>query len=203
MSRRGATEFAILGLLTVEPMSGYDLRKHFQESLIYFWNESYGQIYPTLKGLARQGLVASIKAEQTGKRDRQVYSLTSKGRERLREWLGLPPQPQPIRNEFLLKIFLGREARDGALGDHVRRLQAEHEKLLAMYLIIGDSVRREHAKSPNLKYWMLCLSHGIRMRRAEIEWCKEALRVVEGSSPNPEPQEGNVRARVRRPVARS
>jgi DNA-binding PadR family transcriptional regulator len=180
--RRSSTEFAILGLLTVEPMSGYDLRKHFQESLIYFWNESYGQIYPTLKQLAKEGLVAPAKAKQASKRDRQVYSLTSKGRARLQEWLAQPPQLQPIRNEFLLKLFLGSSAPRGALGQHIRRFRTEQEELLAMFLIIRDSVRVEHAKSPNLTFWMLGLSHGIRIRRAEIEWCNDALRVLEPAS---------------------
>ena len=182
LSRNSTTGFAILGLLTVEPMSGYDIRKHFGESLAYFWNESYGQIYPALKQLAKEGLVAPVSAGQAGKRDRQVYSLTSKGRDRLREWLAKPPRNQPIRNEFLLKLFLGRSTPRGALCEHIRRFRTEQEELLAMFLIIRDSVRIEHAKSPNLKYWMLGLKHGIRIRRAEIKWCNEALRVLDSAS---------------------
>jgi PadR family transcriptional regulator, regulatory protein AphA len=203
MSRPGASEFAILGLLTVQPMSGYDLRQVFQESLIYFWNESYGQIYPTLKSLAREGLTVPVQAEQAGKRERQVYALTSKGREHLRAWLARPPQSQPIRNEFLLKLFLGKQAPPGALGEHVRSLQREHEGLLAMYLIIRDSVRKEHARSPSLPYWMLCLSHGIRMRRAEIEWCQEALRVIAGAAAGQARKARRARPRARSPVVRS
>lgn len=182
VSRKSSTRFAILGLLTVEPMSGYDLRKHFQESLIYFWNESYGQIYPALKRLAKEGFVTPVKSAQAGKRDRRVYSLTSKGKELLHEWLAKTPQSQPVRNEFLLKLFLGRAAPQDALRQHVLRFRKEQEELLAMFLIIRDSVRVEHAKSPNLKYWMLGLSHGIRTRRAEIEWCNEALGALDEAS---------------------
>jgi PadR family transcriptional regulator AphA len=32
-------------------MSGYDIRKTVQESIRFFWSESYGQIYPALKRL--------------------------------------------------------------------------------------------------------------------------------------------------------
>jgi len=166
----------------MEQMSGYDVRKHFGESLSYFWNESYGQIYPTLKQLAKEGLVAAVSAGQAGKRDRQVYSLTSKGRDHLREWLAKPPQNQPIRNEFLLKLFLGRSPPRGALCEHIGRFRTEQEELLAMFLIIQDSVRIEHAKSPNLKYWMLGLKHGVGIRRAEIKWCNEPLRVLDSAS---------------------
>lgn len=176
MSRQESSRFAILGLLTIEPMSGYDLRQHFQESLIYFWSESYGRIYPTLKQLAKEGLVVPAKDAQSGKRERQVYTITSKGRDRLQVWLMQPPQPQPARSEFLLKLFLGRSVPSGALVEHIRRFRTQQEELLAMFLVIRDSVRVEHVKSPNLKYWMLGLAHGISMRRAEIDWCNEALR---------------------------
>lgn len=179
MSSRRSTDFAILGLLTVEPMSGYDLRKHFSESLIYFWNESYGQIYPALKRLAKAALIAPVAAGQSGKRERQVYGLTPQGRAHLQEWLAQSPREQPTRNEFLLKLFLGQSAPPGALVEHIRRFRTQQEELLAMFLIIRDAVRAEHARSPNLRYWMLGLSHGIGIRRAEIDWCNEALRVLE------------------------
>jgi PadR family transcriptional regulator, regulatory protein AphA len=100
----------------------------------------------------------------------------------LREWLAFPPQQQPIRNELQLKLFLGRSAPPGALLEHIQRFRTEQEELLAMFHIIRDSVRVEHAESPNLKYWMLGLSHGMRIRQAEIDWCNEAIRVLESRS---------------------
>lgn len=162
-------------------MSGYDIRKHFSESLVYLWNESYGQIYPALKRLADAGLIALVAAGQSGKRERQVYALKPKGRERLRQWLALPPQKQPVRNELQLKLFLGHSARPESLFEHISRFRGEQEELLAMYFIIRDCVRVEHAKSPHLKYWLLGLSHGIRKCRAEIDWCNEALSVLRPS----------------------
>jgi len=175
-------------------MSGYDLRKHFQESLIYFWSESYGRIYPILKQLAKEGLVEPVKAAQSGKRERQVYALTGKGRSTLRDWLARPPQQQPARNEFLLKLFLGSSAPPEALLRHIEEFRAEQEKLLAMFMIIRDSVREEHVGSPNLQYWMLGLDHGIRMRRAEIDWCNQALRVLKR---NTRPRRNNASHRLR------
>jgi DNA-binding PadR family transcriptional regulator len=49
----------LLGLLTIEPMSGYDLGQNIRTSVGYMWNESYGQIYPNLKKLAVEGLVTA------------------------------------------------------------------------------------------------------------------------------------------------
>jgi len=36
----------LLGVLAIEPMSGYDLGLTIRQSVGHFWNESYGQIYP-------------------------------------------------------------------------------------------------------------------------------------------------------------
>jgi len=182
MSGRSTTQFAVLGLLTIEPMSGYDLRKHFHESLSYFWSESNGQIYPTLKTLAVNRLITLASTKQTGKRPRQKYALTRAGRKQLQQWLAMPAQPQPPRNEFLLKLFLGRSAPEGAIMQHLLRLRTQQEELLAMFFIIRDSIRKEHARSADLKYWMLMLDHGIRLRRAEIDWCN-AARGVLGDKP--------------------
>src|ERR1035441_9620557 len=53
---RNRTAYVLLGLLSIEPnQSGYDLRKAIESSVGYFWGESYGQIYPTLKRLAAGG----------------------------------------------------------------------------------------------------------------------------------------------------
>jgi len=197
---KGTTQYAVLGLLTVEPMSGYDLRKHFQESLIYFWNESYGQIYPALKQLARKGFVAPVSGDKPGERDRQLYCLTPKGRDSLRQWLVQPPKRQAIRNEFLMKLFLGRSAPQHALSEHIRRFQTGQQDLLATFLSIRDEVHVEQAKSPNLKYWMLAIDYGIYMRRAEIAWCREALRVLASNSRKGDAQLQTPKPRNRRSV---
>jgi PadR family transcriptional regulator AphA len=59
-----------------------------RQSVGHFWNESYGQIYPNLKKLASEGLVSRKTERQKGKPDRHVYSITDKGRERLKEMAG-------------------------------------------------------------------------------------------------------------------
>jgi DNA-binding PadR family transcriptional regulator len=57
--RSSSSKEVLLGLLTVEPMSGYDLGQVIRDSVGHFWNESYGQIYPNLKKLASEGFVSS------------------------------------------------------------------------------------------------------------------------------------------------
>src|SRR3954465_8441682 len=100
------TPYAILGLLAIEPMSGYDIRRNLDDSLSDFWNESYGQIYPALRKLEAARLIATVKQGATDARRRKLYTATAAGRARLRIWLSEPPRPQPPRNELLLKLFL-------------------------------------------------------------------------------------------------
>ena len=51
------SKYAILGMLSIEPMSGYDIKKEIEENISNFWTESYGQIYPVLKSLVAEKLV--------------------------------------------------------------------------------------------------------------------------------------------------
>ena len=75
--RSSSSTEVLLGLLTIEPMSGYDLGQTIRASVGHFWNESYGQIYPNLKKLAAGGFVSSKTERRKGKPDRQVYSITA------------------------------------------------------------------------------------------------------------------------------
>src|SRR5207248_1647711 len=86
-SRSIKSRYALLGMLSIRPMSGYDIKKLIEASISNFWSESYGQIYPTLKQLVAEKLVTRTVKKQTGKPDRHVYALTPAGRRRLREWL--------------------------------------------------------------------------------------------------------------------
>ena len=53
--RASTSRFAILGVLSLGAMSGYDVKKLIERSIAHFWNESYGQIYPSLNRLAAEG----------------------------------------------------------------------------------------------------------------------------------------------------
>src|ERR1039457_3376514 len=118
--KRNQTAYVILGLLSIEPdQSGYDIHKTVEGSVGHFWGESYGQIYPALKRLAAEGLIVGNTSPKGAKKRRQEYSITEAGRACLREWLALPFQNDPPRNEFLLKLFFGAEAAPAVAIAHV------------------------------------------------------------------------------------
>src|SRR3954468_7081379 len=86
ISSRGMSSITpvILGLLAHQPFSGYDMKQAVDRSTRFFWAGSYGQIYPELRRLEREGLIEGEDAPNGG-RTRRVYRLTAGGREALRE----------------------------------------------------------------------------------------------------------------------
>ena len=175
----GATPNALLGLLSLGPMSGYDIRQLIPRSIGYFWSESYGQIYPGLKRLAAAGLVEKETKRQKGKPDRYVYSLTAEGRARLKDWLKLPAADVVPRSELLLKLFFGAHVSPSVNREHVTVFLETQEKALKTYAAVGKALRREEANDPQLPYWLMTLSFGRHRSAALVTWCKETLKELE------------------------
>jgi len=176
------TPYAILGLLAIEPMSGYDIRREIEESLSFFWSESYGQIYPALKRLETARLIAPAAQARSGMRRRRVFRITALGEAKLRAWLAEPPVPQPPRNELLLKIFFGRHAPPGACAAHVRRLRIQQQQLSATLTRVTRQLRAERPGDPNLRFWFIVVSAGLSRADALIQWSDQALSALAGGS---------------------
>jgi DNA-binding PadR family transcriptional regulator len=176
MAPRNPTSYVILGLLSIQPnLSGYDMRKAVQGSIGHFWGESYGQIYPALKQLAGEGLIAPTGTGSNGRKLRQEYILTEAGRDCLRAWLAVPFQNEPPRNEFLLKLFFAHQAAPGVAISHLRDLQERNRRMLDALQKIETSVPAQQPMNPNLPYWMLTLSLGKALTCAALEWGESAL----------------------------
>jgi len=187
------SRYAILGALTVEPMSGYDIRKFFAQSVSYFWVESYGQIYPMLKSLHRDGLIGPLA--KGGSSRRTVYEITYTGRQVLASWLAEPVEPQPGRNEILLKLFFAREGSPGATAALLEQFRRRQEGLAATYAGIAERITVEYASNPNLPNWLLTLSYGSHVSRALLQWCEEAERTMPSRQATPKVKRSSQRRR--------
>ncbi len=182
--KRNQTDFVILGLLSIAPdQSGYSMRKTIQESVGYFWGESFGQIYPALKRLVAAGLIVP-KRSGSKDRERQGYSLTRAGRARLTEWLAVPYRADPPRDEFLLKLFFGREAAPSVSIGHVRAFQEKHRQLLATLLELDRIAHERGSANPHFPFWMLTLTYGIAQIRSALEWSESALAMLTSTKRN-------------------
>jgi DNA-binding PadR family transcriptional regulator len=165
----------LLGLLTVEPMSGYDLGQNIRSSVGHFWNESYGQIYPNLKRLAADGFVSCKTERQKGKPDRRIYSIAKKGRERLANWLAVEPQPEIPRNELLLKLFFGAQVSPEISIQHVERMAESESAFLEQLRRIEQEVISKNQQYPDAPYWKMAARFGQMELKAHLKWAEETL----------------------------
>ena len=94
---------AVLGLLAVEPATGYELTRKFERSLGHAWHASHSQIYPELARLAEANLVEVIGH---GARRSKTYGITQTGRAELRHWLVESRPDRSKRDESGLRLFL-------------------------------------------------------------------------------------------------
>lgn len=170
MARRNKTRFAILGILSLDPKSGYEIRKFVKASIGYFWHESYGQIYPVLKEMESEGLLESKSKPHEKGSEKIMYSLTKDGKKELRLWLGKPVEIQPYRNELLLKIFFGREISFEENFAHLDRAEKNANHSLKIYEFISKSEKKKNFRNPNLPFWMFTLDYGIEALKAELHW---------------------------------
>ena len=173
--REAKSKYVILGMLSVRPMSGYDIKKGIEESISNFWTESYGQIYPMLKSLVSQKLVTKTVERGTGKPDRHVYALTEAGRRALRQWLTEGVVPKVERNELLLKLFFGEEVETAANIELVEQYRGHQRHLLERYRVIEKEIKDRYGEDSNLPYWLMTVSYGQHVTRALLRWCEETL----------------------------
>ncbi len=169
------SKYAVLGMLSICPMSGYDIKKRIEGSISNFWSESYGQIYPILKRLVSEQFVTKTVERQSGKPDRHVYALTERGRKELQRWLTEGIVPKVERNELLLRLFFGEEAAVTVSIEHVEKYKELQLQLLEKYSAIEKEIKATYVNDSNLPYWLMTLRYGQHVSQALLHWCDETL----------------------------
>jgi PadR family transcriptional regulator, regulatory protein AphA len=143
-----ALRFALLGLLAVEPASGYDLKRAINRSTYFIWNATGPQIYNTLHKLREEGCVTSRSLAQDGKPDKQIHTITGRGRARLQEFMSEPIRAAVTRDEILLRIFFGNFADTKIikreLQSYLQRIRDERSYLEATEARINAHPGRKH-----------------------------------------------------------
>ncbi len=118
-------EFAILGLLSWQPMSGYDLKKLISESSVMYWSGNNNQIYRALVQLHEANLVEYQVQQQESLPAKKIYSITEKGQTELRKWVLSVPEAPEIRNTFLVQLAWGDQLDEDELDALLERYEAE------------------------------------------------------------------------------
>lgn len=175
--RSGKTQYVILGLLTEGPMSGYDIKKVIDIRFSFFWNESYGQLYPMLKALTDKKLITAERS--SGGRTKVTYAITPQGRAALKEWLAKPVEKETVRFELLLKMYFAGETETDVMKRHVRAFMDTHAQGLVLLNLFEQelkSIVREHDNHADV---LRVIAFGQKVYGAYIDWCGETLDYLE------------------------
>jgi PadR family transcriptional regulator AphA len=167
------TECAVLGLLTHGPKSGYDLKKAIEGSVGYFWAPAQSQIYAVLPRLVDSGYATSRRVAQSQRPDKQLYRITARGRQALRQWIeDTPTPPEPSRSALLLKLFFGELTSPEVLAEHVRERREVAQQLKAELEAIDAGPH-----DPDLDFYAgLTRKYGHRWADGVIAWADEVER---------------------------
>jgi PadR family transcriptional regulator AphA len=167
------TAKVILGMLSMGPKSGYEIKGLVDRSTRFFWAASYGQIYPELHRLAEAGLIEG-SADPQGERRRNVYRLTEDGQAALQQWLGVPPEVFEMRHEGMLKVFFADALEPRERVQRLRDMEAQHRAKVAAL----REVEAGASKDPDSSAYLV-LRFGVEFNEWVVEWCERAAAELE------------------------
>jgi DNA-binding PadR family transcriptional regulator len=198
-SRSATLELAVLGLLHETPLHGYELRKRLNALLGTFRAWGYGSLYPCLKDLLAQGLIAEESPADTdagparrtgaarprpgqarqfsgqarprsGRRSKIVYRLTADGKERLQDLLAEAGPAAWEDDGFGVHFaFFGQTRADIRLRILEGRRTRLEERL--------DGVRAAMSRTRERldSYTLELHRHGLESVEREVRWLNELI----------------------------
>ncbi|HEY2419769.1 MAG TPA: PadR family transcriptional regulator [Neobacillus sp.] len=160
----------ILGFLYDEPMSGYDIKQMMENSVSYFFDASFGAIYPALRKMEKDGLVEKHVVQQDGKPNKNLFAITETGKEQFRQYLNSPVAPTIMRSDLLIRIFFARFTSKEVVQ---KWLMEEREKNKAMH----DNLVKIAGMYPNMEqHKRFTLEFGIRQAEMILKIVDEELK---------------------------
>lgn len=172
-------QHAILGILTVMPMTGYDLKTQaFDQSVAHFWQADQSQIYRTLSNMEAEGWVEYRLEVQEDRPNRKVYHLTEAGRAELARWLHTK-QPLPVNREaFLVQLFFGWTLTNETLLELVAGQRAGHAARLAEFEQIPVPALDKPDIDRMRTLWRLTLELGVAVEQTYLDWLDKCTAVI-------------------------
>lgn len=160
----------LLGFLALTPMTGYDLRKSIAQSVGHFWTADQAQIYRTLASLVQEGLVSAETQQQEERPNRRVHRIQPDGLVELDRWLAAPLQPVPVREPFLLRVFLGGRLGPAQICQILADRVSEAEDMITTLGAIEASLLQAPPTDLETRLRLATLQNGLAHARAERDW---------------------------------
>jgi len=185
--------YALLALLTAQPMTGYDLTKAFHSSVGHVWHAPDSQIYPELRRMAAEGLVAGTPVPWGQKGTKTRYAITEQGVTAFREWMATPLEYAPERDRAHLRAayfeWAQPEAIRAQLQAHIEHYREQRTRWAGQLEAIRDRshpivVRRletypESQWERIISYKEFAYEGLVARADHEIRWAQRGLRLAE------------------------
>ncbi|GGL01322.1 PadR family transcriptional regulator [Sphaerisporangium melleum] len=180
-------ELAVLGSLHETPLHGYELRKRLNALLGMFRAFSYGSLYPCLRQLLANGLIAEETPEEnaagtgtqsaldgalplTGRRSKIVYKLTAEGKERLHELL-TQAGPSSWEDESFGVHFAFFRHTEAEV--RLRILEGRRSRLEERLEGVRTALARTRERLDS--YTLELQRHGLESVEREVRWLNELI----------------------------
>jgi len=176
MAKENTLQYILLGLLSQQDLTGYDIKKIFEQEVGDFWNAQHSQIYPELRKMEEAGLIDSHMDTAGTRLKKKYYHLAPSGQSLLQEWLQQPlGNLAPTRDEFTMKLYLIRSREDPLLPQLFREDIRRHEEHLAHLKLRWQLLfPTTEAQEKNFGH-ALILQEAIQRESRKLEWEKSQL----------------------------
>lgn len=167
---------AVLGFLIDKPMHGYQLKRALSPALPPAQMVNDGILYPLLKRMERDGLIAK-RVERAGKApDRNVYRATKLGRDEFARWLSSTDAEQDeVSYDFMLGHPLLAKCLffDALTPGQVREKLDAQRKSSVEKLQTFERIREGMVERGVSTYRVAVLDLGIAQQQAKLTWIDE------------------------------
>jgi DNA-binding PadR family transcriptional regulator len=167
-------------------MHGYELRKRLNAVLGAFRAFGYGSLYPCLKELLAQGMIAEEEAPPatpmplSGRRSKIVYRLTADGKERLQDLLSQAGPAAWEDDGFGVHFaFFGQTRADIRL----RILEGRRSRLEERLEGVRAGLTRTRERVD--RYTLELQRHGLESVEREVRWLNELIASERQSDASP------------------
>lgn len=168
-------DYAILGMLSWQPLTGYDIKKIIQESPFLYWSGNNNQIYKSLVQLLDNNLVINETKHQEGAPSKKIYSITELGIKELEKWIVDTNVEVPeLKKQFLIQLSWSGRLEVKEIEKLLLKYETEIEKYIAMYK--EEQKREKHFKNrPKHEYfiWKMLYENMIMSYENELKWIEK------------------------------
>ncbi len=167
-------KYAILGLVSTKPRTGYDIKRMFGETVGLIWTATHSQIYTTLHQLQKEDLIGNELIIQDGKPNKKVYYISEKGQKEFFTWLSEPNEIPEMKDGFLLKFILAA----GNIPNEIllANLEAGREIMENRYNTLSQILKRKsYAQSKSLS---LAGRMGLDTFKTYINFIEEVIEIA-------------------------